>query len=73
MNNFQNLDWEAVARREVPAPFVPQLAHAADTCNFADEFTKMPPTDSPAQAPKHHDKLFLGKRLTTICLVLETT
>ncbi|XP_050555639.1 ribosomal protein S6 kinase alpha-4-like isoform X2 [Spodoptera frugiperda] len=57
---FQNLDWEAVARREIPAPFVPVLTHAADTCNFADEFTRMPPTDSPAQAPKHHDKLFLG-------------
>ncbi|KAJ0170454.1 hypothetical protein K1T71_013825, partial [Dendrolimus kikuchii] len=57
---FQNLDWEAVARREIAAPFVPQLSHAADTCNFADEFTRMPPTDSPAQAPKHHDKLFLG-------------
>ncbi|CAG9573014.1 unnamed protein product [Danaus chrysippus] len=57
---FQDLDWEAVSRREVPAPFVPQLSHAADTCNFADEFTRMPPTDSPAQAPKHHDKLFLG-------------
>ncbi|XP_068624300.1 ribosomal protein S6 kinase alpha-5-like isoform X2 [Battus philenor] len=57
---FQDLDWEAVARREVPAPFVPVLSHAADTCNFADEFTRMPPTDSPAQAPRHHDKLFLG-------------
>ncbi|XP_041986042.1 ribosomal protein S6 kinase alpha-4-like isoform X2 [Aricia agestis] len=57
---FQNLDWKAVERREVPAPFVPPLSHAADTCNFADEFTKMPPTDSPAHAPKHHDKLFLG-------------
>ncbi|KAM3968551.1 ribosomal protein S6 kinase alpha-4 [Aphomia sociella] len=57
---FQNLDWEAVARREIIAPFVPQLSHAADTCNFADEFTRMAPTDSPAQAPKHHDKLFLG-------------
>lgn len=57
---FQNLNWEAVARREVPAPFVPQLSHAADTCNFADEFTRMPPTDSPAQAPKHSDKLFMG-------------
>ncbi|XP_045781296.1 ribosomal protein S6 kinase alpha-5-like isoform X2 [Maniola jurtina] len=57
---FQDLDWEAVSRREVAAPFVPQLSHAADTCNFADEFTRMPPTDSPAQAPKHYDKLFLG-------------
>ncbi|KAI8433582.1 LOW QUALITY PROTEIN: hypothetical protein MSG28_015603 [Choristoneura fumiferana] len=57
---FQTLDWEAVARREVVAPFVPALAHAADTCNFADEFTRMPPTDSPAHAPNHHDKLFLG-------------
>ncbi|XP_050680327.1 ribosomal protein S6 kinase alpha-5-like isoform X2 [Leptidea sinapis] len=57
---FQNLDWESVARRDQPAPFVPQLSHAADTCNFADEFTRMPPTDSPALAPKHHDKLFLG-------------
>ncbi|CAK1549342.1 unnamed protein product [Leptosia nina] len=57
---FKNLDWEAVARREVPAPFVPQLSHAADTSNFAGEFTKMRPTYSPAQAPKHHDKLFLG-------------
>lgn len=58
---FQTLDWDAVARREVPAPFVPALAHAADTCNFADEFTRMPPTDSPAHAPNHHDKLFLGE------------
>ncbi|XP_063390336.1 ribosomal protein S6 kinase alpha-5-like [Cydia fagiglandana] len=57
---FQNLDWDAVARREIPAPFVPALEHAADTRNFADEFTRMPPTDSPAQAPKHSDKLFLG-------------
>ncbi|RVE53803.1 hypothetical protein evm_001465 [Chilo suppressalis] len=57
---FQELDWEAIARRDLPAPFVPALSHAADTCNFADEFTRMPPTDSPAQAPKHHDKLFLG-------------
>lgn len=57
---FQNLDWDAVARREVPAPFVPALEHAADTRNFADEFTRMPPTDSPAHAPKHSDKLFLG-------------
>ncbi|XP_045540679.1 ribosomal protein S6 kinase alpha-4 [Papilio machaon] len=57
---FQDLDWGAVSRREVPAPFVPALSHAADTCNFADEFTRMPPTDSPAQAPRHHDKLFLG-------------
>ncbi|CAB3247199.1 unnamed protein product [Arctia plantaginis] len=57
---FQDLDWEAVSRREIRAPFAPALSHAADTCNFADEFTRMPPTDSPAQAPKHHDKLFLG-------------
>ncbi|KAI5633439.1 protein kinase domain-containing protein [Phthorimaea operculella] len=57
---FKDLDWEAVARREVPAPFVPALSHAADTCNFADEFTRMPPTDSPAMPPKHSDKLFLG-------------
>ncbi|XP_063630470.1 ribosomal protein S6 kinase alpha-4-like isoform X2 [Cydia splendana] len=57
---FQNLDWDAVARREITAPFVPALEHAADTRNFADEFTRMPPTDSPAQAPKHSDKLFLG-------------
>ncbi|XP_047999813.1 probable serine/threonine-protein kinase HSL1 [Leguminivora glycinivorella] len=56
---FQNLDWDAVARREIPAPFVPALEHAADTRNFADEFTRMPPTDSPAHAPKHSDKLFL--------------
>ncbi|GBP26278.1 Ribosomal protein S6 kinase alpha-5 [Eumeta japonica] len=63
---FKRLDWAAVARREVPAPFVPQIAHAADTCNFADEFTRMPPTDSPAQAPKHHDKLFLG-RVRVVC------
>ncbi|XP_052742668.1 ribosomal protein S6 kinase alpha-5 isoform X1 [Bicyclus anynana] len=57
---FENLDWDAVSRRAVSAPFVPPMSHAADTCNFADEFTRMPPTDSPAQAPKHHDKLFLG-------------
>ncbi|KAJ2943175.1 hypothetical protein O0L34_g18887 [Tuta absoluta] len=57
---FKELDWDAVARREVSAPFVPALSHAADTCNFADEFTRMPPTDSPAVPPKHSDKLFLG-------------
>ncbi|CAG4987997.1 unnamed protein product [Colias eurytheme] len=57
---FKNLDWEAVSRREVAAPFVPALSHAADTSNFAGEFTRMRPTYSPAHAPKHHDKLFLG-------------
>ncbi|XP_045485620.1 ribosomal protein S6 kinase alpha-4-like [Pieris rapae] len=57
---FKTLDWEAAARREIPAPFVPQLSHEADTSNFAGEFTRMRPTYSPAQAPKHHDKLFLG-------------
>ncbi|XP_048488117.1 ribosomal protein S6 kinase alpha-5 [Plutella xylostella] len=57
---FQKLDWELVARRGVAAPFVPSLSHAADTCNFADEFTRMPPTDSPAAPPQASHKLFLG-------------
>lgn len=31
-----------------------------DVSNFSDEFTKMPPTDSPAVVPPNYDKIFKG-------------
>lgn len=31
-----------------------------DTSNFSEEFTKMPPTDSPAVVPPNYDKIFKG-------------
>uniref|UniRef100_H2ZD54 Ribosomal protein S6 kinase n=1 Tax=Ciona savignyi TaxID=51511 RepID=H2ZD54_CIOSA len=48
---FNSMDWEKVARKDVPAPFKPVIANDEDTSNFADEFTLMPVNYSPAPTP----------------------
>ncbi|CAG5101171.1 Similar to RPS6KA5: Ribosomal protein S6 kinase alpha-5 (Gallus gallus) [Cotesia congregata] len=53
-------NWEALEKRQIPPPFVPKIAHELDTSNFADEFTRMVATDSPAVVPPNYDKLFRG-------------
>lgn len=37
-----------MADKKIKAPFVPKITGPTDTSNFAEEFTKMIPTDSPA-------------------------
>lgn len=48
-----------MADKKIKAPFVPKIQNELDTSNFAEEFTKMVPTDSPAIAvPPNFDKIF---------------
>ncbi|WAR19411.1 KS6A5-like protein [Mya arenaria] len=55
-----DLNWKALAAKDVTAPFVPKIRHELDVSNFADEFTKMQATDSPAIVPMNGEKLFKG-------------
>lgn len=54
----QSLNWDDVARRVVPAPFVPNIRHELDVSNFSDEFTNMIAADSPAIIPANGEKIF---------------
>lgn len=55
---FQGLNWDDLARKAVPAPFVPKISGELDVSNFSEEFTKMNPADSPAIVPPNYDKIF---------------
>ncbi|XP_066468256.1 ribosomal protein S6 kinase alpha-5 [Tiliqua scincoides] len=57
---FQNINWNDLAAKKVPAPFKPVIRDELDVSNFADEFTEMDPTYSPATTPQAADKLFQG-------------
>ncbi len=48
---FEGVNWDDLAQKKVPAPFKPIIASELDTGNFAEEFTKQIPTDSPAIIP----------------------
>lgn len=39
---FVDLDWDKLARGDVPPPWNPQLSSSLDTSQFDDEFTRMP-------------------------------
>ena len=54
----QDLNWEHLAERKVPPPFVPKISHELDVGNFATEFTNMAPQDSPAAVPMNVEKMF---------------
>jgi len=43
---FSGLNWNKVMRKEIPAPYIPQVGNVADTSNFEDVFTKERPVDS---------------------------
>ncbi|XP_063216041.1 ribosomal protein S6 kinase alpha-5-like isoform X2 [Bacillus rossius redtenbacheri] len=57
---FSCLDWDELASKSIPAPFVPKIANELDVSNFSEEFTRMVPTDSPAIVPPNYDKVFKG-------------
>ena len=45
------MNWESIAQKRVQAPIKPKLRDEMDTSNFAEEFTRLPLTDSPGLAP----------------------
>ena len=57
---FRNINWDLLAKKLVKAPFVPKIDGELDVSNFAEEFTSMVPTDSPAILPLNDDKIFKG-------------
>ncbi|KAL8169044.1 UNVERIFIED_CONTAM: Ribosomal protein S6 kinase alpha-5 [Gekko kuhli] len=57
---FQKINWDDMAAKKVPAPFKPVIRDELDVSNFAEEFTEMDPTYSPATTPQAADKLFQG-------------
>uniref|UniRef100_UPI003AAB1733 ribosomal protein S6 kinase alpha-5 isoform X5 n=1 Tax=Centroberyx gerrardi TaxID=166262 RepID=UPI003AAB1733 len=57
---YQKINWEDLAAKKVPAPFKPVIRDELDVSNFADEFTEMDPTYSPAALPQHCDRIFQG-------------
>ena len=48
---FDSINWDDLANKRIPAPFKPNICNELDTTNFADEFTKQVPADSPALIP----------------------
>jgi hypothetical protein len=46
-----DIDWDAIEQKRVQAPIKPKIKDEMDTSNFADEFTRLPLTDSPGLAP----------------------
>lgn len=54
----QCINWDDLAQKKVPAPFVPKIRHELDLSNFSEEFTKMAATESPAIVPNMGEKLF---------------
>ncbi|BFZ12288.1 hypothetical protein BsWGS_15326 [Bradybaena similaris] len=57
---FKCINWDDLAQKKVPAPFVPKIRHELDLSNFSEEFTKMAATESPAIVPNMGEKLFKG-------------
>lgn len=48
---FDGTNWDDLLNKKVQAPFKPSICNELDTNNFAEEFTKQAPTDSPAVIP----------------------
>uniref|UniRef100_A0A3B3RZT0 Ribosomal protein S6 kinase n=1 Tax=Paramormyrops kingsleyae TaxID=1676925 RepID=A0A3B3RZT0_9TELE len=57
---YQKINWEDLAAKNVPAPFKPVIRDELDVSNFAEEFTEMDPTYSPAAPPQNCDRIFKG-------------
>nr|DBA14658.1 TPA: hypothetical protein GDO54_005592 [Pyxicephalus adspersus] len=56
---FKTINWDDLAAKKVPAPFKPVIKDELDVGNFAEEFTDMDPTYSPA-LPSSADRIFQG-------------
>ncbi|CAF3504639.1 unnamed protein product [Rotaria socialis] len=54
-----DIDWDAILHKRTQAPVKPKLKNEMDTSNFAEEFTRLPITDSPGLAPPT-ESLFRG-------------
>lgn len=57
---FQKIIWDHLSKKKVPAPFKPVIRDELDVGNFAEEFTEMDPTYSPAALPPYADRIFQG-------------
>jgi ribosomal protein S6 kinase alpha-5 len=57
---FRDINWDKLAQKAIPAPFVPMIRNEMDTSNFSEEFTSMMPQDSPAVVPLDGEKIFKG-------------
>ncbi|EDL18897.1 ribosomal protein S6 kinase, polypeptide 5, isoform CRA_d [Mus musculus] len=57
---FEKIKWDDLAAKKVPAPFKPVIRDELDVSNFAEEFTEMDPTYSPAALPQSSERLFQG-------------
>ena len=44
---FTSINWDDLLKRNIPAPFIPRISSMTDVSNFSEEFTSMPPVDSP--------------------------
>ena len=49
---FVGFPWKKLEAKELPAPFIPAVDGAHDTCNFDEMYTQLTPMDSPANAPQ---------------------
>lgn len=58
---FGKIDWKKLSKKEIPAPFKPNIQHALDTSNFSEDFTKMPVVDQTCKPPPNYERLFRGK------------
>ncbi|KAB8627231.1 hypothetical protein FH972_026064 [Carpinus fangiana] len=47
---FRNINWEDIANKRVPSPFLPSIKSATDTSNFDSEFTSVTPVLTPVQS-----------------------
>ncbi|XP_041132635.1 LOW QUALITY PROTEIN: ribosomal protein S6 kinase alpha-5-like [Polyodon spathula] len=57
---YQKINWDELASKKVSAPFKPVIRDELDVSNFAEEFTEMDPTYSPAALPQNSDRIFQG-------------
>ncbi|XP_069771998.1 ribosomal protein S6 kinase alpha-5 isoform X2 [Narcine bancroftii] len=57
---FQKINWDELAAKNIEAPFKPVIRDELDVSNFAEEFTEMDPTYSPAALPQNSDRIFQG-------------
>ena len=60
------IDWGLLAERKIAAPFKPRIGFETDVSNFAEEFTDMVPTYSPAAIPKTADRIFKVRQIARL-------
>uniref|UniRef100_A0A3Q2YYM2 non-specific serine/threonine protein kinase n=1 Tax=Hippocampus comes TaxID=109280 RepID=A0A3Q2YYM2_HIPCM len=62
-----------LSAKKVPAPFKPVIRDELDVSNFAEEFTEMDPTYSPAALPQNCDRIFQGYSFMSPSILLTHT